>query len=58
MPEPAQTEEKFEPELYCLRCQSMEWDEQARQCANFGDAVCPLFIRRILAGFELTCLVV
>lgn len=49
--------EKFEPELYCLRCQGMEWDEEARRCANFLGARCPLSIRGLLAGLEMNCLV-
>lgn len=58
MQESIQPEEKFEPELFCLRCPAMEWDEQARQCANFGDQACPLFIRQVLAGLQISCLVV
>jgi hypothetical protein len=48
----------FEPEIYCLRCQRMEWDENKRRCANFNQARCPLRIKDILAGFPLQCLVV
>jgi hypothetical protein len=48
----------FEPEMYCLRCQRMEWDEHKRRCANFNKAFCPLSIKDILAGFSLKCLVV
>ena len=58
MKEMPQPPVKFEPELYCLRCQCMEWDEQTRRCTNFEDSACPLFIRQVLAGVELTCLVV
>ena len=50
--------EKFEPELYCLRCQKMEWDEESRCCANFQGPRCPLSIRSLLAGLQLNCLVV
>jgi hypothetical protein len=50
--------QKFEPEIYCLRCQHMEWDEEAKRCANFDLELCPLAIRRVLAGLEMNCLVV
>lgn len=49
---------KFEPELYCLRCQLMEWDEEQRACANFDTGMCPLVIRKVLADFSYNCLVV
>jgi hypothetical protein len=50
--------EKFEPEMFCLRCQRMEWDEDARACANFQGPSCPLAIRSLLQGLELSCMVV
>ncbi len=50
--------EKFEPELFCLRCRFLEWDEEARRCANFDHEPCPLFIRQVLAGMEMNCWVV
>lgn len=50
--------ENFEPELYCLRCQRMDWDEDARRCINFDTPRCPLDIRNLLAGIEVTCLVI
>lgn len=50
--------ENFQPEMYCLVCQHMEWDEEARRCANFDGEKCPLAIRKILESCELTCLVV
>ncbi|KMY68184.1 hypothetical protein AAU61_00130 [Desulfocarbo indianensis] len=49
---------KFEPELYCLRCQLMEWDEDKRACANFEIGGCPLAIRKVLADLSYNCLVV
>jgi hypothetical protein len=49
---------KFEPELYCLRCQLMEWDEDQRSCTNFETGVCPLAIRKVLADLSYNCLVV
>lgn len=58
MNKPLTPTEKFEPELYCLRCQRMEWDEEARRCANFDSPRCPLSIRRLLAGLQVTCMVV
>lgn len=54
-PRPA---ERFEPEVYCLRCLSMEWDEETRSCANFNGPRCPLSIRQVLAGLQFTCVVV
>ena len=48
----------FEPEMYCLRCQNMEWDEQKRCCANFDKSACPLSIRDLLADLKVSCLVV
>ncbi len=50
--------EKFEPELYCLRCQRMEWDDDAHRCANFQAPCCPLGIRLLLKGMEVSCVVV
>ena len=50
--------QKFQPELYCLRCQRMEWDDEARCCANFQGPRCPLTICTLLAGLQLQCLVV
>ena len=58
MENPTAPEDKFEPEFYCLRCQLMEWDPEKRQCTNFGEVVCPLSIRQLLAGIKLNCLVV
>lgn len=49
---------KFEPELYCLRCQLMEWDEEQRACTNFDTGICPLAIRKVLADLPYNCLVV
>ncbi len=49
---------KFVPELYCLRCQLMEWDEEERACTNFETGVCPLVIRKVLAKLSYNCLVV
>ena len=49
--------EEFQPEVYCLRCQFMEWDDEARRCGNFETSACPLVIRRVLAGMEVSCLV-
>lgn len=48
----------FEPEVYCLRCQYMQWNEEQRVCDNFEAAQCPLLIRSLLADFEVSCLVV
>jgi len=48
----------FEPELFCLRCDQMEWDEETRRCENFDGPRCPLFIRGLLAGIEVRCVVV
>jgi hypothetical protein len=48
----------FEPELYCLRCQYMEWDEGRRCCANFDKTPCPLSIKELLADLQVKCLVV
>ncbi len=50
--------EAFQPEMYCLICQNMEWDENRRRCVNFDSEKCPLTIRKVLAGCELSCLVV
>lgn len=50
--------QNFEPELYCLRCEQMEWDDQARRCQNFDGPRCPLFIRSLLADIEVRCVVV
>lgn len=50
--------EGFEPEIYCLVCQHMEWDDEARRCVNFDGEQCPLTIRRVLEGCEISCLVV
>ena len=50
--------ETYQPEIYCLVCQHMEWDDEARRCANFDGPDCPLTIRRVLAGFDCGCLVV
>jgi hypothetical protein len=36
----------------------MEWDAEAKRGATFDLALCPLAIRRGLAGLELNCLVV
>lgn len=58
MDQPTRHEEEFQPELYCLSCQRMEWDERERRCANFDGPRCPLSIRRLLAGIEMRCLVV
>ncbi len=49
---------KFEPEFYCLSCRLLEWDDQERCCRNFESNVCPLTIRRVLAGMHYRCLVV
>lgn len=51
-------ETKFEPELYCLRCQHMDWDDDNRRCANFQQPSCPLDIRALLASLHMHCLVV
>lgn len=48
----------FEPEVYCLRCQHMEWNDQKRKCSNYEQPICPLLIKSILADFEVSCLVV
>lgn len=48
----------FEPELYCLRCDQMEWDEDTRRCENFDGPRCPLFIRALLADMKVSCVVV
>ncbi len=48
----------FEPEVYCLRCQYMEWNDMKRKCSNFEQPQCPLLIKNILADFEVSCLVV
>jgi hypothetical protein len=48
----------FQPETYCLRCQHMQWDEGRRCCANFCQRDCPLPIKSLLAGLEVTCMVV
>ncbi len=53
-----QARTQFEPEIYCLRCQMLEWDEEARRCANFDSEICPLDIRRVLAGLQVECLVI
>ncbi len=58
MEQTAVPKERFEPELYCLRCQGMEWDDEARRCVNFDGPNCPLGIRRLLAGLKVSCLVV
>ncbi|MFH1058257.1 MAG: hypothetical protein V1797_06185 [Pseudomonadota bacterium] len=58
MEKTAVTREKFEPELYCLRCQGMEWDDETRRCANFNGPRCPLTIRSVLADLKVSCLVV
>ncbi|MCB2189255.1 MAG: hypothetical protein KQJ78_22790 [Deltaproteobacteria bacterium] len=50
--------EKFEPELYCLRCEELTWDEESRRCANFDGPLCPITLRHLLAGLEITYLVV
>ncbi len=50
--------ETFQPEIYCLVCQKMEWDEEARRCVNFDTPGCPLTIRRLLADCEMNCLVI
>lgn len=57
MKEQAETSPAFEPELYCLRCDEMEWDEEARRCVNFDGERCPLSIRRLLSGLEMRCMV-
>ena len=48
----------FEPEVYCLRCQHMEWSERKRACANFQQPQCPLLIKNILADYKVSCLVI
>jgi hypothetical protein len=53
-----QNQEEFQPEVYCLVCQSMEWDGEKRRCANFDKPGCPLSIKRVLAGCEMNCLVI
>lgn len=58
MEKTARPAEKFEPEVYCLRCLSMEWDDEARACVNFNGPRCPLDIRQILASLQVTCVVV
>jgi hypothetical protein len=59
MEDKTQTEiKRFEPELYCLRCQLMEWDEEQRTCTNFDSGICPLAIRKVLADLSYNCLVV
>lgn len=58
MKEEIQATSNFEPEIYCLVCQHMEWDDEERRCANFDGANCPLTIRRVLAGLDMSCLVV
>jgi hypothetical protein len=50
-------QESYEPEIYCLVCQKMEWDEENRRCANFNGPDCPLAIRQVLADFEQNCVV-
>jgi hypothetical protein len=50
--------DKFQPETYCLRCRHMQWDEQRRCCANFWRRACPLPIKGLLAGLEVTCMVI
>ena len=53
-----QSTEEFQPEIYCLVCQNMEWDGEKRRCANFDKPNCPLTIRCVLAGCEMKCLVI
>jgi hypothetical protein len=53
-----QPAETFEPEIYCLVCQRMEWDDESKRCVNFDGAECPLTIRRVLAGFDMNCMVI
>lgn len=48
----------YEPEVYCLRCHMLEWDDEQRCCANFHDENCPLGIRQVLAELEVDCLVI
>ena len=50
--------EEFQPEVYCLVCNKMEWDDETRRCANFDEPGCPLTIRRVLADHEMKCLVI
>jgi len=58
MEERLHTASEFQPELFCLRCQSIEWDETEHRCANFEGPNCPLSIKSLLAGLEMSCLVV
>jgi hypothetical protein len=58
MEDNAEQKVEFQPEVYCLRCHLMEWDENRRCCANFEESRCPLSIRRILKGLDVSCLVV
>jgi hypothetical protein len=53
-----QDEKRFEPELYCLRCRLMAWDEEERTCLNFETRACPLGFRKVLDGLSLSFLVV
>jgi hypothetical protein len=48
----------FEPEMYCLRCRHMEWDEIRRCCANFDRPLCPLSIKEVLSDLQVKCLVI
>lgn len=50
--------EIFQPEIYCLVCQNMLWDDTTRRCSNFDGPDCPLTIRRVLAGMDCGCVVV
>jgi hypothetical protein len=51
-------DKRFEPELYCLRCRLLEWDEEERACLNFESPACPLSFRKVLDGLSLSFLVV
>ncbi len=48
----------FEPEIYCLTCRLMDWDQEKKTCANFDTQDCPLVIRRVLQKLNVSCLVV
>ena len=49
---------EFEPEIYCLVCRLMDWDEEKKCCLNYGAPDCPLNIRRVLGKLNVSCLVV
>ena len=49
---------EFEPEIYCLVCRMMEWDEEKKICLNYDAPECPLSIRSVLGKLNVSCLVV